>query len=86
MYKQNKASFYSIVWGQCSPALQAKLKALKGYKNMQVSRDSLQLLIEIKNIVFCFNTQMYLLLALDNAMINLYKLKQHKEKTNADYL
>ena len=41
MYEQNKAIFYSIVWGQCSPTLQAKLKDLKTYKNMQVSRDSL---------------------------------------------
>ena len=26
IYDQNKASMYAIIWGQCSPAMQAKLK------------------------------------------------------------
>ena len=41
---------YGIVWGQCSPKLQDKLRALKTFEEMHESSDLITLLEKVKGI------------------------------------
>jgi hypothetical protein len=84
--KQNKCALYSVIWGQCSEAMQAKIKSDKLYDDMQEVDDSLTLIKMIKGIAYKFESQKNIYLALDNAKCAFYAYKQGKDETNANYM
>jgi hypothetical protein len=41
MYDNNKCALYTVIWSQCSEAMQAKVKSHNGYDAMYETSDSL---------------------------------------------
>ena len=85
-YKQNKCALYSVIWGQCSEAMQAKIKSDKLYDDMREVDGSLMLIKMIKGIAYKFASQKNIYLVLDNAKCAFYAYKQGPDETNANYL
>jgi hypothetical protein len=56
-YVENKCTLYSVIWSQCSEAMQAKIKAVTGYQTMNEDANSLSLLNKIKGIAYKFESQ-----------------------------
>ena len=83
---ENLSALYSLVWGQCTDALRARVEAVDGFAQMSAEARSLDLLREIKSILFNFESQMYLPVALDEAKHRFYTLYQGKHMTTQQFL
>ena len=80
-------SLYSVIcWGQCSEAMQAKIKSEKLHDSMQEVDDSLMLIKMIKGIAYKFESQKNIYLALNNVKCAYYAYKQGPDETNANYM
>jgi len=76
--KENVKKLYSLVWGQCSEAMRAKLESVDGHHELSENGDGIGLLKQIKNIVYNFQDQKYMPLALYEANRRLYACTQGK--------
>lgn len=85
-YKCNKCALYSLMWGQCSKGVQAKVKATSKYKSMAAQDNSLWLLKMIKAISFKFETQENICMALHNAKCLFYSCRQEQNESNTCYM
>jgi hypothetical protein len=85
-YGSNKCALYSVVWRQCSEAMQAKIKSDDSYNEMYENSDSLGLIKVIKGIAYKFESQKNIYLALDNAKSAFYAYQQGADETNASYM
>ena len=85
-YRENKCALYSIIWSQCSEAMQAKVKSATNYEDMHDDNDSLLLLAEIKGISYKFESQKNIYVALDMAKSTFYSSRQTQNETNASYM
>jgi hypothetical protein len=85
-YKSNKCSMYSLIWGQCSESMQAKIKSTTGFESMRDNTDSLELLQTIKGIAYKFEAQDNIYMAMDDAKNAFYTYVQSHDETNASYL
>jgi hypothetical protein len=85
-YNNNKCALYSVVWGQSSEAMQAKIKSDDEYEAMHADSDSLRLIKVIKGIAYKFESQKNIYLALDNAKCTFYLYHQGPEETNSNYM
>ena len=56
-YKQNMKTLYAVIWGQCTEALRAKLQAKDTHKDIAMNGDSIELLKNIKDTAFNFQSQ-----------------------------
>ena len=65
-YKSNKCALYSVIWSQCSEAMQAKIKSDDGFEATNKASDSLNLMQIIRGIAYKFESQKNVYLALDN--------------------
>ena len=81
---ENKKKAYNLVWGQCSEAVQHKLKSIPIYKKMHDDEDVIELLKQLKGVCYKFEQQKYLLKWLLNAKKNFYLFKQ-RDLNNAQY-
>jgi len=82
--KQNVKALYSLVWGQCSDAMRAKLEGQQGHEAMSKRADGIGLLKAIKSIVYNFQDQKYLPEALFEANRRFYSCNQGKDSAQ-DY-
>jgi len=55
--ESNTKAAYTIIWGQCSEALRAKVKSSSGYVSKSTACDCKWLLKTIHGIMLCFNGQ-----------------------------
>ena len=85
-YEQNRANLYSVIWAQCSSAMQSKLKSIDAWNDIEMKRNCLKLLLEIKGIAYRFESQGYIYLSLDDAKDEFYAYRQGKNESNSDYL
>ena len=85
-YEQNRANLYSVIWAQCSSAMQSKLKSIDAWKEIESKRNCLKLILEIKGIAYRFESQGYIYLSLDDAKDEFYAYRQGKNESNSDYL
>ena len=85
-YLSNMQQIFALIWGQCTPALQAKLHGLVNYEQLNENSDALGLLKEMRKIAFNFQMHKYSHLALNEAKRRFYHLVQGKTMTNQDYL
>ena len=85
-YCENKNTMYSVIWSQCSKAMQAKIKATNNYEDILDNNDSLWLLEAIKGIAYKFESQKSIYVALDNAKGQFYSARQGQNKTSLAYL
>ena len=77
---------YSLIWGQCTDHMKAKLESTPGFSTMNNNQDSLTLLKEIKGFTFQFDSDKYLPLSLAEATCRLYRFYQGRDMTNSQYL
>eukprot|EP00978_Attheya_sp_CCMP212_P038666 scaffold193831_cov29-Attheya_sp.AAC.2 len=84
--EENLKTLYSLVWGQCTDAIRTRIEALDNYQTMESDADGIELLRMIKDLVFNFQSQKYLPLALDESKARFYYYKQGKYSTPQVYL
>ena len=70
---------YSLVWGQCTIAMQEKISTHEKFKDLEKQYDVIELLKIIQNTVFQFEERKDSALALMKATKRLYGHFQHKE-------
>ena len=85
-YVSNKCALYSVIWSQCSEAMQAKIKSDDGFEATHKASDSLNLMQIIKGIAYKFESQKNVYLALDNAKCAFYTSHQAADGTDAAYM
>ena len=75
-----------VIWGQCSGAMQAKMKSISGFIQFYEDRECLTLLQEIKGVSFKFEAQRYPPLALFEVKATFFRYHQHRGLSNTEYL
>jgi hypothetical protein len=84
--EENCRKLFSLVLGQCTDYLKAKLESLASYPSMKENFDVFQLIKSVKGVTFKFEDSKYHLEALHDAKIRFYSLRQDKDMDNAKYL
>jgi len=74
------------MWGQCSLALQAKIKEIDILSDIRSNCDSLALLEGIRDINFAIDSQKYKPHTIHEAKRRFYHFKQDKNMSNTTYL
>lgn len=85
-YKNNKVALYSVIWAQCSEAMQTKVKSDSNFTAIHEGSDSLALVKVIKGIAYKFETQKNTYLSLDDAKTAFYTRRQGAEESPSDYM
>lgn len=85
-YEENCKILYSLLWGQCTDVLRAKLEALTSFKEISNEADPIRLLAEIKAIVFNFQGQKYQSLSIHEAKRRFFMYYQERNMTCQQYL
>ena len=81
--ERNLENLYSLVWLQCEPAMQDKIKTLRNYTAMKDDCDSLALLKAIREVTFSFESQKYHPVQIVELVNKLSGLRQTKNMTNS---
>ena len=68
IYRQNKSSLYSVVMGQCTDAMKAKLKGISAYSTTDENSDVIELLKLIRQSTFDFQSNQYPFLAIHTSL------------------
>lgn len=84
--EENIRTLYSLIWGQCSEVMQAKLEAMPEYAVASNDNDGVELLKLVKTISFNFQSQKYLHQAVHEAKRRFYTQYQGKTATAQEYL
>ena len=61
-------TIHAVIWGQCSLAMQGKLKSMTGYEAADDTTDCVWLLANIKGAAFSFDDEKYLFSSLDDCL------------------
>jgi hypothetical protein len=77
---------YTVILGQCTNYMLAKLKALPTVKEMHTEKDPVKLLKSIKGLTFKFDSEKEYEMSLVEAIDKLYRIYQTKEMSNAQFL
>jgi hypothetical protein len=85
-FDENVKTLYSLVWGQCTKVIRAQIEALLGHKKMFDKGNSIELLLSIKAIVYNYQSQKYLPVALHENMKCFYLIYQDRTMTCQGYL
>jgi hypothetical protein len=86
-YNIDRCALYSVLWGQCSEAMQVKIKSADSYNTMDHNSNSLELIKVIKGAAYKFESQQNIYLTLDNAKCTFYAYQhQVADETNAAYM
>ena len=83
---QNMKMMYALVWGQCTDVMKWRLESAHDYETLSANRDSLGLLLAIKDLVYNFQSQKYLPQALHESVRRLYTCIQGKHMTTQTYM
>ena len=79
------AAVHAVIWGQCSEAMKAKVKACKDYDARTKECDCFWLLKQIKAVTLQFNEKRNCFISLLDAKTNFYNCKQHRNQTCDSY-
>jgi hypothetical protein len=82
----NCEKLYSLILGQCTEHMVAKLESLDDFKEIERGLDVIKLMKAIKGVSYQFEGQKYQDKALHQALKRLYLFNQNKEMTNAKFL
>ena len=83
---RNVQSVYSLIWGQCSSALQAYVKGQEGYEATTEDYDVIWLLREMKKACLGINSKANPYVTLHNAIRLLYRIRQGPSKPDDAYV
>ena len=79
-------SLFSLILGQCTDTMKAKLEALSDWATRQKEMNGLSLIKEIKQIAFCFKANRYQPDALYDTIRRFSMYNQANETSNPEYL
>ena len=82
----NKEQAYSLLWGQSTDVIKAKLEACDNYEEMNDDNDLDLLLKNMKRLVYRFEDHKYIPDSLHTAQKNFYNFFQYSEMDNTTYL
>lgn len=85
-FEDNMKTLYSLIWGQCTDALRAKLQARSNHKTIATSGDSIELLKNIKDTAFNIQSERYNQHTIFEAKRRLDNLYQDRNMTCEVYL
>ena len=81
----NMGKVFSLAWGQCTAAMQAKVEAMTGYENVRNNSNLLGLLLLIKQATFDFHSKKnkcHALIDVQKAFVN---FRQKRDMTIGEY-
>lgn len=84
--EENQKRAYAIVWGQCSPTIQDRVKANDGYLAINTNLDLIGLLGLIRTSMYTGATSKDKIHSLIDAMDKFHSFKQTSRMDNATYL
>ena len=91
-YMKNKSKLesdihklYATIWGQCTDAMKAKLKAIPNYDTMDDNLDAVELLKGIKGLSYRFESSQYEFQSMADSTARLYRFFQARTMTNTEY-
>ncbi len=84
--EENLKTLYSLIWGQCTDLIRARIEALDEHQRMFTEGDSIGLLVAIKKLVYNYQSQKYRPLALHENMRRFYMLYQDRTLSCQLYL
>ena len=82
---ENVKKLYSVIWGQCSMPMRAKLGAIADFAATEDDKNSADLLREVKGISYEYDGHRNPYLALDDAKTKFYKYYQKENDTNVSH-
>jgi hypothetical protein len=82
---ENLKALYSLIWGQCTDVICARIEGLTEHENMSNEGDSIESLKAIKALVYNFQSQKYRPLAIHEGMRH-YLIFQDKHVSCQVYL
>jgi len=80
--KVNTKTLFSLIWGQCTEVLHAKIEAVPGFEDVSHEADSLKLLVLLKKETYNFQSQKNPVQAKHKAMWYFYHLMQEKHSSH----
>lgn len=83
--KRGVEQLYSLVIGQCSEAMMARIDNHKDYAQVLADRNSIGLLVIIKSICFNFHDQKYVPQSIHEAKVRFYTIRQGQFDTVTQY-
>ena len=86
MLEQNLETMYSVILGQCTDAMRAKLESQDEYKWITDKSDAVELLKLIRGVAFNFQSQKYNVLSLHESVQHFYVQCQGEHMTCQAYL
>lgn len=85
LYYENRDKVFTIVWGQCSEALQAKLKGTRAFRTYNPIKCPISLLKDIKQVALKFENVTFKAFAIYEAKMALAGFYQSKHGTLYEY-
>ena len=82
----NTNALFSLIWGQCTDSMQAKVEAAPTFEQVARDNDGIELLKLIKDIAFNFSSQKYLPQAIHEAKRRFFLQFQGRQLNVKDYL
>ena len=79
-YKDNKNRIYSLILGQCTTGMVAKLKLLKNWEDIKDSKDPVWLLKAIKSIAGGFQDNRYPMASIYDALMSVMQIERDPQK------
>lgn len=83
--EDNFSKLYKLIWGQCTEAIGAMIKAKDDFDLSNSSQDSIRLLKEIKGLLYRFDDKQYKPQSLADVVTRLCRLFQGRTMTNTKY-
>ena len=77
---------FSVVLGQCSEAMMAKLESEKDYEKISEDSNVIKLFKLIRNVAYVYKSKRYTYLAVFSAMITFYSNYQRSYTGNDSYI
>ena len=84
--KQDLEKLYSIIWGQSSLAMRAKVRTIQGYDIMRDQQNSIMLMQEIKKICYNFQEKNYVPASIHTVLDRFINCKQKEDMSDQKYL
>ena len=85
LLKDNLTHIYTVVWGQCSEAMQTKIMGIDGYEKHHEASDSALLLQSIRQIKVRFDSNKSRALSLCEARLQLEAIRQSTRENSMEF-
>ena len=83
--RKNCENLFSIILGQCTPAMRAKLESQEAWKKMKEEYNTIDLLKALRDITYKFEGHKNAYLSLHMAQRDAFLIKQGKNESVTDY-